>query len=276
MTSIPPESALELVALPDPRPEVMPDPDWRPSEDRRPDIGDQAQTDASQRGAAEPDAAEPIPYGAFILEDPTLAMEGPSPVAQALADWVPDLPRQTIIDLRRLLEHDQAVPTPALRRNVQLGLLVDLIRDDGEVPAWDAYDRERAERARRGEDWPDRTTLAKAYGGGSGGWIAACKAAANRAFKSGRASGGKTRRQPGPVVSYSQALDALIDAREQCGTWLNQWEFPKWAEVQRQIARGAHKPLPRIPSLKRIRQLFDSYPAAVAKAKERSRTTLFD
>lgn len=82
------------------------------------------------------------------------------------------LPEIAAQDLRRLLGNSLAVDSAAERRQASLGLLIELVADDGEFIPTTTYEGIRKKRLSRGEEWPAATTLSRLYGH----WLSAVRA----------------------------------------------------------------------------------------------------
>lgn len=84
--------------------------------------------------------------------------------AQLLATVALTLDEATRRDLRDLVGLLCQARSGSHLREHRFGLLVQMLDGTGHIPAGEDYDRLRAARAACGEDWPDRTALARAYG----------------------------------------------------------------------------------------------------------------
>lgn len=178
------------------------------------------------------------------------------------------LPEIAAHDLRRLLGNSLAVDSPAERRQASLGLLIELVADNGEFVPTTTYEEVRKERLSKGEEWPAATTLSRLYGH----WLAAVRAACRFWFDGGpqRVAGNHHHAvgaQPGyqPAEILSTLLAARRDLELPDGHWPSQWEYSEWAEVKRRLTRRSGK-APRIPGLKQIRKAFGGYDSAVDAA----------
>ncbi len=97
-----------------------------------------------------------------------------SEMARVIAELVPSLPVETVVDLGRLVQRRLTMVDSHATRFARLGLLIDMVSEEsGEVPSTDAYDRLRAERLSAGEVWPAHSTLCVAFGG----WVGAVRTA---------------------------------------------------------------------------------------------------
>lgn len=176
-------------------------------------------------------------------------------------------PETAAQDLRRLLGNSLAVDS-AERRQASLGLLIELVADDGEFVPTTTYEEIRKERLPKGEEWPAASTLSRLYGH----WLAAVRAACRFWFDGGpqrvasnhhHAAGTQPGYQPAEILST--LLAARRDLELPDGHWPSQWEYSEWAEVKRRLTRRSGK-APRIPGLKQIRKAFGGYGSAVEAA----------
>ena len=142
---------------------------------------------------------------------PQRASENASEAAQIIAALVPAFPESTAESLRRLLAHSIAAPSAAERRELRLGLLLDLTADNrGVVPSVVEYREARARRKERGEDWPSDSTLIRGYGH----WIAVVKAATRLSFEGSRARVPNSYRHSKRHSSYTR--QEIIRALDEC------------------------------------------------------------
>jgi len=149
-----------------------------------------------------------------------------------------------------------------------LGLLIELVADDGEFVPTTTYEEVRKERLSAGEEWPAASTLSRLYGH----WLAAVRAACRFWFDGGPQRVASNHHhaagtQPGykPAEILSTLLAARRDLELPDGHWPSQREYSEWAEVKRRLTRRSGK-APRIPGLKQIRKAFAGYDSAVSAA----------
>ena len=193
-----------------------------------------------------------------------------SEAAQMLAALVPALPASTVETLLRLLAHSIAAPSAAERRELRLGLLLDLIADNqGVVPSVVEYREAREQRMKQDEEWPTDSTLIRGYGH----WIAVVKAATRVSFEGPRArvpSSYRHSRRHSPYTRQ-EVIAALDECRRWTGEWPTQWIYEEWAKLRRGAARRAGLPEPRLPILKTIRKTVGSFSHALNAAKRATR-----
>ena len=187
-----------------------------------------------------------------------------------LSALVPALPASTAETLRRLLAHSISAPSASERRELRLGLLLDLIADNqGVVPSVVEYREARAQRKEQGEEWPSDSTLIRGFGH----WIAVVKAATRLSFEGSRARVPSSYRHSKRHRSYTrqEVIAALDECRRWTGEWPTQWVYEEWAKLRRDAARRAGLPQPRLPILKPIRKTFGSFSHALNAAKRATR-----
>jgi len=192
-------------------------------------------------------------------------MPDASEVAFVLAELVSDrtaFPDDAASDLRRVLGHRIATPTPAVLRYDRLQLLLSMLLDDGVVPTVDEY---TARRIACRSDAPASSTLINAYGH----WLGACRAAWRFVDRTGHPSVPHTLRYAGPHEAYTlrEILDAIIRFRTRFGDWPTQWEFIEWGQIERRAAGRTGAPGPRIPAAGSLARAFGTFPRALAAAQ---------
>jgi hypothetical protein len=217
-------------------------------------------------------SSRPRPVGSPRKGEPiALSIDNATEVATTIVSLVKSrlaCPETAAQDLHRLLGNSLAVGSPAERRQAGLGLLIELVADDGEFVPTTTYEEIRKERLSKGEEWPAATTLSRLYGH----WLAAVRAACRFWFDGGpQRVAGSHRHAVGTQPGYQPAeiLSTLLAARRDLelpdGHWPSQWEYSEWAEVKRRLIRRSGKG-PRIPGLKQIRKAFGGYDRAVGAA----------
>jgi hypothetical protein len=192
-------------------------------------------------------------------------------VAQVISGLVRQhraVPDEVADELRRLLAYDLGSRHTARLRLGHLRLLLEMLaaRDDGERFVTSAeYEVERKRRALLGEQYPDESTLRRAYGH----WFKVVRAAAGFLDRGGAArvkhSHASAHRQQRYDVQAIQA--ALLRCHHALAAssgndesaWPTEWEYEEWAAAQRLLAREH----PRLPVAKPIRKAFGSFAAAV-------------
>lgn len=93
---------------------------------------------------------------------------------RVIRDILPGVSDSTLKELRSLVAYSLAAPSSSELREQRLGLLVSIVAAaPTRIPLGDEYESERASRAERGEVWPSRIQLSRAYGS----WLLAVSAA---------------------------------------------------------------------------------------------------
>lgn len=197
----------------------------------------------------------------------------PTEVGRALAVIAAALPEGAARALLALLRSDLAERPVALLRIRRLGLLAQMVDATGQVPNGEEYETLRAARARVGESWPDRTALARSYGG----WIPAVRAAMRLWGIGGarvRSSPLANRRQATVNYSQQEVIAAIILFFERFGTWPGAQEFYDWGNLERRLAYYKGKPCLRIPTDYPVERLWqdEGFDGAVTEAKRRYHT----
>lgn len=198
-----------------------------------------------------------------------------SEVAQELATLVADrgaVSDEEAAELRRLVGHSLAAPSPAELRNRRIGLLIDLVAaSNGEFVSTADYETARQKRLQAGETHPDASTISRAFGH----WLAAVNAASRFWFEGGRARVPSQMHHARLHATYEprEIQRALLEARRDlCGDtsasddWPTEWEFHEYCAIRRRLARRAGKII-RLPSPKQIRKAYGSYTEAVEAVK---------
>jgi hypothetical protein len=198
-------------------------------------------------------------------------------LALTLAELASDpevLIEEAAIELRRLVSHSLAAPLPGAVRDARLGLLIQLISDgSGEYVDAARYENALRERQADGEDWPDRSTLIRAYGH----WLLAVRAAMRFWFDGGhaRVPASYAHAQMHRAYRPPEILASIIRLRSELAEmhpdadespWPTEWEFEEWGRLVRGGARRAGTEA-RVPGLKQIRKAFGSYDRAVEHAR---------
>lgn len=192
--------------------------------------------------------------------------------AQSIAILVSDrkaFPDEAVRQLEQLVGHSLAAPSAAVRREAQIGLLIDIVsQGQGEFVTAETYEQERAGREARGEAWPSASSLSRAYGH----WLSAVRAACRYWFEGGDARVASDHRhaRPSQTDKPIEIRSALLKAQADLGLpadeWLTEWEFHEWARIKRRLARASGSDC-RIPGAKQIRKAYGSYAAAVEAAQ---------
>lgn len=207
------------------------------------------------------------------IDESTQALDASAPhhrasgVGQALAAVIGALDEDTVREIHRIIGHTLAAPSNQELREGRLGLLLELVVDGtGELITQPAYEQARAERAVAGEAWTSAVAITNAYGG----WNEAVKAAMRlNAGRSHGVSSGKTAVNGQRTRAYSRPEG--IAAIRKCARWLEgsprAEEYVDWRALEIRAARLNGKPIPRLPSMKRIRNLFGSFERAADLAE---------
>lgn len=200
---------------------------------------------------------------------PSVDLE-PSEVGMVIAEIAAVLPERAGRDLLKLCRNDLAERTPALQRIRHLELLAQMVDRTAEVPTGEEYKRLRERRASDdGEVWPDRTTLAREWGG----WLGAV-AAAIRFWLEGGAKlrpPASTRRRSEDHWSGQEVVEAIIADHERWGDWPYGAQFYRWGVLERRLAAYHGATAPRIPSRSPVQRLWpdERFDGALREAKRR-------
>jgi hypothetical protein len=193
-----------------------------------------------------------------------------SEVAQALADLVVDryaFPDGACRDLARLLSQDLAQPAAVDERQGRLGLLIDLVSEGGDYVTIAAYQGARAERAKRGEEWPDASTIGRAMGH----WLAAVQAASRFWFDGGPARVSARSSAAGRHAGYQprQIIAAIKTFQREHGAWPTAWEWERYIAIRRRLDQRVGRKR-RWPGMDQIRKAYGTLSEAVAAAERSS------
>ncbi len=193
----------------------------------------------------------------------------PTATGWALARVAAALPEKERRDLYRLLAHHLHAPNAHDLRRLRLGLIVEIVVEDGEPPGVERYDVERALRTALGEDWPDRTTVSGWYAG----WAHAVHAAMDLYAIGTRASVPHHRRhhvEDTRDYTLFEIQEAFVAARDKLGHWPTQSEYLAWASLERRAARDYGTRWVRYPTMPPIRRHFgrSGYARALTAARK--------
>lgn len=183
-----------------------------------------------------------------------LADGEPTAEGWTLAPIVESLPEPLAWDLFRMLGHLLHAPTNTDRRYERLELIVRCVLADGAAPGIERYQRERADRAAHGEDWPEASVLIKHYAG----WERAVRAALELYRIGTRSRVSHSARHlvdDTPDFTRFEMIEALISVQEKLGHWPAKEEYRRWAQLERHVARATHGVV-RYPSLPPFRNHF--------------------
>jgi hypothetical protein len=197
----------------------------------------------------------------------------PSEWVQDMQHVVASLDRDVLTGICELLGPSLVHPTSSLERQQLLGLLIRIVCDDA-TAEWipkRRYNAERAVAAKRGEIWPEASTLAEGFGG----WQRALKAAMDIAFRPDSRESTTNRHATGHVGAYSrdECIQAVIRCALDLGYWPTANEYSTWASLRRrmhaQSKRGGDQ---RIPSLRPFTRKFGGFDAVKRDAMEAARS----
>jgi hypothetical protein len=169
------------------------------------------------------------------------------------------------MQLRQMLANSIAAPTPAELREARLGLLTELIAQGDSETNSDKYEAVRAARAARGEQWPSRSQLTRAYGT----WLHALRAATTLASEPlGAGAPSDLRRSR---VSRRYTRNDLIVAIQRCRLALGEWPtasaYGHWRRLALRAARRHGPANAAIPSTCVIAKRFGTWSRALALAE---------
>ena len=187
------------------------------------------------------------------LIDPTPA--DPTPTGWALAEVLEVLPEPWARDLDRLIAQLLHEYSTTDIREIRLGLIVELVLEDGQAPSWDRYDEAREQRAPAGQVWPDRTTLSAHYGG----WVGAVRAAMDLYRIGGRARIPYSRlpaHEAPPPYTREEIERALIKCMLKLGHRPVKQEYVEWSSLERRASRETGSGDPRFPDVSVIRRRY--------------------
>lgn len=193
----------------------------------------------------------------------------PSAVARTVIELLPYMSADALEDLEELIGLELTFPSAARLREARLGLLLDMVAvSQGVFPLVREYLAERAARAKLGEDWPDASTISRAYHD----WDRACRAAMRLHYLGGAARVHSETRYQQPRDSYSEeevmdAIDRFVAAHNT--TDPEYIEFFTWGAKLRREANHRGDPDPRIPGPAQVKDLFGDFYRAVAAAGSR-------
>ena len=209
----------------------------------------------------------------------TTSAVDPTEAAHVIVELVTDtswFSDDEAICLRDLLANELSIATPGRERTERLGLLIEMIADGtGQFVTSTRYDELRQQRLAGGTEWPDSTTISRAYGG----WLEAVRTCARLVFGNGlniSSRGRKGRPRPANFTTLE-----LLNGLERCyvelrgdeagkgAPWPRQSEYVRWLHLLRQIARHAGQPTPRVSYVSGLRRTFGSYEQAVEIARNR-------
>lgn len=188
-----------------------------------------------------------------------------SDVAQWVAAMIRDpeiVPRDAVVDLRRLLGHGLADPPAAARRWDSLWLLVALIaKREGLLPTTREYEDARREHE---AEAPTASALVKRYGH----WLAASKAAGRLMQLQPSGPAWSERRRYRRPYRPREVTLAIARFYHSFGVWPSREEYNEWSGISRRTARSCGAPDPRLPSATVVTRLYGTYDRALQAAKE--------
>lgn len=197
----------------------------------------------------------------------------PDDVARALARLLPRLlDGREQADLLSYINLMLRASAPAVRRAANLGLVIELILEHGELPNSQRYDEALEQRRAAGEQWPDRTTLFYAFGEWHTGVLRAAVRYLDRGGRHGLSDSFAHAHVPITERRYEITMSgiakAIIDCRNVNGRWPTFPEYLLWGSLERRLAR--HVPnaaLPKIPQRAQVLRHFPHWEGAVAFAR---------
>jgi hypothetical protein len=208
-------------------------------------------------------------------------LDGPdvlvSETARVVASLISCLPRDAVVDLRRLIQRRLTALNPHAVRYARLGLLVEIVSvGTGEVPSSADYEELRREKSLIGESWPAQASLSVAYGG----WVNAVKAAMYLAFdgssaqRSAASGHHRLSNARGPVLAYShdEAVSALRECAQALGVWPTEHEYDEWRRLTAELTRLSGNASKRYPSRAAWKRLFGGWQAFEARALRAERS----
>lgn len=193
----------------------------------------------------------------------SVASSSASDLGRAFSEIAKALPDRTKEDLKRLLAHNIAIPATGQKREMRLGLLVDLMsKGTGEIPSVASYESARKDAS---DPWPTASTLVRSYRS----WLGAVKAATKLHFvgSPARVPSGLQHAKWSRQYSRDEVIAAIARCNASLGDWPTASEYQEWAKISRQVARTSGLPDPRLPVMKPIRRYFGTFEAALSAAR---------
>lgn len=189
---------------------------------------------------------------------------------RVIRDILPGVSDSTLKELRSLVAYSLAAPSSSELREQRLGLLVSIVAAaPTRIPLGEEYESERASRKERGEAWPSRSQLSRAYGS----WLLAVSAAMELDRPRGHIPPPSYQARPasGRRHTREDAIRAIARCHDEIGAWPTQSDYLQWRRVLRHTGRLYGPGEPRLPDIKVLRRLFGSWTRARDVAKNWSR-----
>ena len=166
----------------------------------------------------------------------------------------------TLKELRSLtVAYSLAAPSSSeLRGTNRLGLLVSIVAAaPTRIPLGDEYESERASRTERGEVWPSRIQLSRAYGS----WLLRGRRAMELDRPRGHIPPPSYQARPvsGRPHTREDAIRAIVRCHDEIGAWPTQSDYLQWRRILRHTGRLYGPGEPRLPDTKALRRLFGSW-----------------
>lgn len=180
---------------------------------------------------------------------------------RVIRDLLPGVSHSTLKELRSLVAYSLAAPSSSELREQRLGLLVSIVAAaPTRIPLGDEYESERASRTERGEVWPSRSQLSRAYGS----WLLAVSAAMELDRPRGHTPPPSYQARPvsGRRHTREGAIRAIARCHDEIGTWPTQSDYLQWRRLLRHTGRLYGPGEPRLPDTKTLRRLFGSWTQA--------------
>ncbi|MGA9315760.1 MAG: hypothetical protein WBV77_14170 [Solirubrobacteraceae bacterium] len=177
---------------------------------------------------------------------------------RVIRDILPGVSDSTLKELRSLVAYSLAAPSSSELREQRLGLLVSIVAAaPTRIPLGDEYESERASRAERGEVWPSRIQLSRAYGS----WLLAVSAAMELDRPRGHIPPPSYQARPvsGRPHTREDAIRAIVRCHDEIGAWPTQSDYLQWRRILRHTGRLYGPGEPRLPDTKALRRLFGSW-----------------
>lgn len=199
--------------------------------------------------------------------------ESVSNVARAIAGIVNAYPERAAIDLHEMLSHSLALKTPAQEREIDLGLVVEMIETNERLPKRDEYRHERETRNACGRDgWQSDSYLLGVFGKWSHVQSAALYVVEDRSDRLiRRKDDERLSRRRRRKYSRDDCKAALIACFEATGDWphlASEYEF--WQQVQRRHERRVNADAaPWLPSSSLIKKKFGDWDRAIELAQKK-------
>jgi hypothetical protein len=180
---------------------------------------------------------------------------------RVIRDILPGVSGSTLKELRSLVAYSLAAPSSSELREQRLGLLVSIVAAaPTRIPLGEEYESKRASRTERGEVWPSRSQLSRAYGS----WLLAVSAAMELDRPRGHIPPPSYQARPvsGRRHTREDAIRAIVRCHDEIGAWPTQSDYLQWRRILRHTGRLYGPGEPRLPDTKALRRLFGSWTRA--------------